>query len=329
MTMTKRIVGGSHDINQLHPIKYKWAYEFHTAEINSHWVPEVVNMARDIQQWKTPGFLTEEERLMVKRNLGFFSTADAMAAANLIYNTARHVTALEATMFMITQAHTETVHIRAYDYIIQSLGIDATETYDAYRSIGSIRAKDNFLRPFVKPLNNGEKLSIRDLAETVYVFGALMEGLFFFVGFAQILALGRQNKLPGACTQYEYIMKDETRHAHFGMALFNQIIEENPSHFDAQFFNEIAKLTNEAVNLEYDYAVDSIRDGVLGIDAIRYSEYLKFIANRRLITCNLLPIYADVANPFPWLSISMDLPKNANFFETRPTEYSVGALDWE
>ena len=324
----KRIIVGTDDTLQLHPIKYLWAHQYHEEEMNSHWVPKVVDMSDDVLQWNTPGFLSESEKLMVKRNLGFFATADTMAADNIIFNTARHITAREALNFMQAQANTETIHTLSYDYIIQSLGMSHAETYGAYKVIPSIKNKYQFLLPFIKKMNKQETLDIQELAKCVWVFGAIMEGLFFFAGFAQVLALGRKNKLPGACKQYEYIMRDETRHAQFGMQLYNTIVAENPEHFDLRFFEHLENIMAQALSLEIQYGIDSIEAGIDLITVGEYEKYLRFTANKRLEATRLRG-YMATENPFPWLTVTLNLPRNTNSFEARNTNYQVGGLDWD
>lgn len=60
------------------------------------------------------------------------------------------------------------------------------------------------------------------LLKSLIVFACLMEGLFFYVGFTQILALGRQNKMTGAAEQYQYILRDESMHCNFGIDLIDR-----------------------------------------------------------------------------------------------------------
>ena len=327
--MDKRLIDGTADVNQLMPIKYHWAYQAYLEEVAAHWTPEVVNMSKDIALWKSDK-LTDQERLMVKRNLGFFSTADSLAANNIVLNTYRHITAPEARMFMLRQAATEALHTASYGYIIESLGLDQEEVFNAYNTVPCIKAKDDFLMPFIETTGSLSKPSDKDLAAAIFVFGAIMEGLFFYVGFAQILALGRQNKMVGACEQYDFITRDEVRHCQFGMNLFNGIMQENP-HLDTWVMSEhLRDLMHQGVELEYAYALDTIGDGTLGISADTYLTYLRHIANRRCEYCNLGTLYEDNAhNPFPWMSAAIDLPKNKNFFETRVVEYSNEGLDWE
>ena len=330
----KRIINGKTDVNQLVPFKYKWAWDKYLATCANHWMPQEINMQRDIEQWKS-GQLSADEMRIVKRNLGFFVTADSLAANNIVLGTHRHITAPECRQFLLRQAFEEAIHTHAYQYIVESLGLDESEVFNAYHEIASIRDKDEFLIPFIDVLTNptfktGTPEADQQLLRSLIVFACIMEGLFFYVGFVQILALGRQNKMPGAAEQYQYILRDESMHCSFGIDLINTIKLENSHLWTDDFRNSLNNLFEKAVELEYDYAEDTMPRGVLGLNAGVFKEYLRFICNRRMQQIGLEPLFSNVNNPFPWMSEMMDLKKEKNFFETRVIDYqSGGALDWD
>jgi ribonucleoside-diphosphate reductase beta chain len=331
----KRIINGRTDVNQLVPFKYKWAWDKYLAACANHWMPQEINMSRDISLWKDPNGLSDDERRIVRRNLGFFVTADSLAANNIVLGTYRHITAPECRQFLLRQAFEEAIHTHAYQYIVESLGLDEGEIFNAYHEIASIRAKDEFLIPFIDTLTDpdfatGTPEADQKLLQSLIVFACLMEGLFFYVGFAQILALGRQNKMTGAAEQYQYILRDESMHCNFGIDLINQIKLENPHLWTAAFRDDIRGLFRRAVDLEYAYAEDTMPRGVLGLNAPMFKGYLRYIANRRAQQIGIEPLFAAEENPFPWMSEMIDLKKERNFFETRVIEYQTGgALSWE
>ena len=331
----KRIINGQTDVNQLVPFKYKWAWEKYLATCANHWMPQEVNMSRDIATWKDPNGLTDDERRIIKRNLGFFVTADSLAANNIVLGTYRHITAPEARQFLLRQAFEEAIHTHAYQYIVESLGLDEGEIFNAYHEVSSIREKDEFLIPFIDAImdpmfKTGTLENDQTLLRSLIVFACLMEGLFFYVGFTQILALGRQNKMTGAAEQYQYILRDESMHCNFGIDLINQIKLENPQLWTTSFKAEIKALFLKAVDLEYRYAEDTMPRGVLGMNASMFKGYLRYIANRRATQIGLEPLFPNEENPFPWMSEMIDLKKERNFFETRVIEYqSGGALSWD
>ncbi|MDS1140370.1 ribonucleotide-diphosphate reductase subunit beta [Pusillimonas sp. SM2304] len=331
----KRVINGKTDVNQLVPFKYKWAWEKYLATCANHWMPQEINMSRDIALWKNPNGLTEDERRIVKRNLGFFVTADSLAANNIVLGTYRHITAPECRQFLLRQAFEEAIHTHAYQYIVESLDLDEAEIFNAYNEVPSIRAKDEFLIPFIDAIadpnfQTGTPENDQTLLKSLIVFACLMEGLFFYVGFTQILALGRQNKMTGAAEQYMYILRDESMHCNFGIDLINTIKLENPHLWTAAFREEMRELFKKAVDLEYAYAEDTMPRGVLGLNASMFKSYLRFIANRRCQQIGLEPIFGPEENPFPWMAEMIDLKKERNFFETRVIEYQTGgALSWE
>jgi ribonucleoside-diphosphate reductase beta chain len=277
-------------------------------------MPQEVNMTRDIALWKDPNGLTDDERRLIKRNLGFFVTADSLAANNIVLGTYRHITAPECRQFLLRQAFEEAIHTHAYQ---------------------SIKDKDQFLIPFIEVISNphfktGTPEADQTLLKSLIVFACLMEGLFFYVGFTQILALGRQNKMTGAAEQYQYILRDESMHCNFGIDLINQLKLENPHLWTAEFKAEINALFMKAVELEYRYAEDTMPRGVLGLNASMFKGYLRYIANRRATQIGLEELFPNEENPFPWMSEMIDLKKERNFFETRVIEYqSGGALSWD
>ena len=331
----KRIINGQTDVNQLVPFKYEWAWKKYLDACANHWMPQEIQMSRDIALWKDPNGLTEDERRLVKRNLGFFVTADSLAANNIVLGTYRHITAPECRQYLLRQAFEEAIHTHAYQYIVESLGLDESEVFNAYHEVASIRAKDEFLIPFIDTLTNpefrtGTPEADQKLLKSLIVFACIMEGLFFYVGFVQILALGRQNKMTGAAEQYQYILRDESMHCNFGIDLINTVKAENPHLWTPAFREEMRQLMNTAVELEYRYAEDTMPRGVLGLNAPMFKEYLRYISNRRCQQIGLEPLFPGANNPFPWMSEMIDLKKERNFFEARVIEYQTGgALSWE
>ncbi|MBA4314744.1 MAG: ribonucleotide-diphosphate reductase subunit beta [Limnobacter sp.] len=331
----KRVINGTTDVNQLVPFKYKWAWEKYLSQCANHWMPQEINMDRDIALWKDPNGLTEDERLIVKRNLGFFVTADSLAANNIVLGTYRHITAPECRQFLLRQAFDEAIHTHAYQYIVESLGIPEAETFNAYNEIKCIRDKDEFLIPFIDVLTDpefktGTLENDQKLLKSLIAFACIMEGMFFYVGFVQILALGRQNKMIGAAEQFQYILRDESAHCTFGIDLINTVKLENPHLWTPEFKEDIKAMFRKAVELEHAYAVDTMPRGVLGLNSAQFMEYMKFICNRRSNQIGLGTLYEGASNPFPWMSEMMDLKKETNFFERRVTEYQTGgALSWD
>jgi ribonucleoside-diphosphate reductase beta chain len=204
-----------------------------------------------------------------------------------------------------------------------------------YREIPAVHDKAAWSLPYTQSLadpnfNTGTPETDQRLLRDMIAFYVVFEGIFFYVGFVQLLSFGRQNKLSGTSEQIQYIMRDESMHMNFGIDCINQIKIENPHLWTPDFQAEALKMIEEATRLEIAYAHDTMPRGVLGLNANMFNEYLKFIANRRCAQIGLKALYPGADNPFPWMSEMMDLKKEKNFFETTVTEYQTGGtLSWD
>jgi len=331
----KKIINCRADLNQLVPFKYNWAWEKYLTGCANHWMPNEINMSADLALWNDPQGLTPDERMIIKRNLGFFSTADSLVANNLVLAVYRHITNPECRQYLLRQAFEEALHTHAYQYIIQSLGLDESEMFNMYREVPSVATKASWALPFTQSLGDpnfstGTPENDQRLLRDLIAFYVIFEGIFFYVGFTQILSMGRRNKMVGTAEQFQYILRDESMHMNFGIDVINQIKIENPHLWTQAFQAEIIEMIKAGVELEYAYAKDTMPNGILGMNAELFESYLQFIANRRFVQIGLAEQYPGVQNPFPWMSEMLDLKKEKNFFETRVTEYQVGgALSWE
>jgi ribonucleoside-diphosphate reductase beta chain len=331
----KMMINCRADLNQLVPFKYKWAWQKYLDACANHWMPQEVNMNADIALWKNPEGLTADERTIIKRNLGFFASADSLVANNLVLAVYRHITNPECRQYLLRQAFEEALHTHAYQYCVESLGLDEAEVFNMYREVPAIHDKASWAMRFTRSLGDptfstGTPEADQRLLRDLIAFYVVFEGIFFYVGFVQVLSMGRRNKMGGCAEQFQYILRDESMHMNFGIDVINQIKIENPHLWTADFRQEINTIIREAVELETRYAYDSMPRGVLGLNAKMFEEYLQFIANRRCAQIGLAEMFPGATNPFPWMSEIMDLKKEKNFFETRVTEYQTGgSLNWE
>ena len=331
----KRIINCRADLNQLVPFKYEWAWQKYLDGCANHWMPQEINMNADIALWKSPNGLTEDERTIIKRNLGFFSTADSLVANNLVLAVYRHISNPECRQYLLRQAFEEALHTHAYQYAVESLGLDEGEIFNMYREVPAVAKKAEWALPYTQHLadphfNTGTPENDQKLLRELVAFYVIFEGIFFYVGFTQVLSMGRRNKMTGTAEQFQYILRDESMHMNFGIDVINQIKIENPHLWTAEFKQELIDMIREAVELETEYAHDTMPRGVLGLNAKMFEEYLQFIANRRCTQIGLAEQYPGAGNPFPWMSEVLDLKKEKNFFETRVTEYQTGgALSWD
>ena len=320
------------DVNQLFPLKYHWAWEHYINGLANHWIPSEVSMQKDIELWKSKE-LSENERKLIMRNLGFFSTGESLVGNNIVLAIFKHVTNSEARQYMLRQAFEEAVHTHCFQYIIESLGLDGREVFNMYHEVDSIRGKDEFVMSLTEAVLDPDFTTettegLQQFLKNLIGYYVIMEGIFFYSGFVMILSFYRQNRLIGIGEQFQYILRDETVHLNFGIDLINTIKAENPHIWTPEMKEEITQLVRTACDYEYQYAADCLPDGVLGLSADMFREYVQFISDRRLERIGLEPQFGS-KNPFPWMNEAMDLAKEKNFFETRVTEYqSAGNLVW-
>jgi ribonucleoside-diphosphate reductase beta chain len=320
------------DVNQLMPLKYKWPWEHYLNGCANHWMPTEVPMAKDIELWKA-NTLSDDEKRVIMRNLGFFSTAESLVGNNIVLAIFKHVTNPEVRQYLLRQAFEEAIHTHTFLYIVESLNLDQGEIFNMYNEINTIHDKDQFemelTADILKPdFTTFTHEGAQKFLENLIGYYLIMEGIFFYSGFVMILSFHRQNKMTGIGEQFQYILRDETVHLNFGIDLINGIKEENPELWSPAFQAKITEKIKEAVELEIKYAEDCLPRGILGLTAPMFREYVQYIADRRLERIGLKALYRS-KNPFPWMSETIDLGKEKNFFETRVTEYqSSAALTW-
>jgi ribonucleoside-diphosphate reductase beta chain len=331
----KAMINCRADLNQLVPFKYDWAWQKYLDGCANHWMPQEINMTADVATWRSKEGLSEDERRIIMRSLGYFSTADSLVANNLVLGIYRLVTNPECRQYLLRQAFEEAIHTHAYQYCIESLGMDEGEVFNMYREVPSVAKKAAWSISHTHILsdpnfNTGTLESDQQLLRNLIGFYAVTEGIFFYCGFTQILSMGRRNKMTGVAEQFQYILRDESMHLNFGIDVINQIKLENPRLWTPEFNEEVTQMILEGTAIEIEYARDTMPRGVLGMNAAMMEEYLHFIANRRLSQLGLTEQFPGVQNPFPWMSEIMDLRKEKNFFETRVIEYQTGgALSWD
>lgn len=324
------------DPNKILPMKYKWAREHYKKGVNNNWTPEEIPMMADIELWKKPenlGGLTPDERRMILWNVGFFSTGESLTANNLVLAIYKHVTNPECRQYILRQSFEEAIHTDMFIYACDSLGLNPDEVYNMYNTVPSIKAKDDFVIEMTSDIldpnfTTETPAKIQTFVRNLLGYYVIMEGIFFYAGFAMMLNLMRHNKMTGIGEQFQYVLRDESVHLAFGADLINTVVAENPEIWTTEFKQELTDKIKRAVELECDYATDALPRGILGMNAAIVKQYMEYIGDRRLERIGLKPIYGT-ANPFPWMSEIMDLKKEKNFFETRVTEYqTAGNLEW-
>jgi ribonucleoside-diphosphate reductase beta chain len=331
---TGRILGHeSTGINQLLPHVNEWAWDIYLQSLSNRWLPTDIPMQDDIKQWKDKSCFSDDERLVIKRCLGFFAGAESLVGNNLLLGIFRHVTDPECRQYIINQTFEESIHNLTIVYICDSLNLNPKEIYEAHLSIPSIQRKDNFLIQITKdsldiPFYNANIAYDRQrVLRNLITYYIICEGIFFYTGFATLLNFGRQNKLKGIAQQIAYSYRDEFRHLEFGTALINKIIEQDPELWRDRFVEDTISHIRQATEIEVDYARDILPRGILGLNAEMCKDYVEYLANRRLDSLGLKPLFPYRVSPFPWMSEVIELPKVDNFFEKNVIEYRSGIID--
>lgn len=312
-------------VNQILPHKHKFAWDLFLKGVANNWSPSEVNMTIDVEQWKGQD-LTDDERLLVKRCLGFFAGSESLVANNLLLSVNRFVTDAECRQYILRQAYEESLHNWTVVTCCDSYGLKVKEVYEAYLNIPSIKAKDDFLMKITSDINRSDFSTKnlegkREFLRNLITYYIICEGTFFFSGFAMLLALGRQNKLPGLSDQIRYTLRDESLHIQFGVYLINTIKKQYPGIWTKKFEEETVEHIKTAVELEVNYAHDVLPRGILGLNAEMFIDYMRYIGNRRLESIGLDFRFESDKNPFPWLNEVVDIRVMTNFFERKVKDY--------
>ena len=313
-------------VNQILPHKHEMVWDLFLKGVANNWSPAEINMSNDIEQWKD-GTLSKDEKLLVKRCLGFFAGSESLVGNNLLLTVAKWVTDPECRQYILRQAYEESLHNWTVVTCCDSFNLKVSDVYEAYVNIPSIKAKDDFLMEITSDVNRAEFTTKtiegkREFLRNLITYYIVCEGTFFFSGFAMLLALGRQNKLSGLSDQIRYTLRDESLHIKFGTYLINTVKEQYPTVWTKKFEEETVEHIKKAVELEVKYAHDVLPRGILGLNAEMFVDYMQYIGNRidyRFDSDN---------NPFPWLSEVVDTGAMTNFFERKVKDYqSSGVLE--
>jgi ribonucleoside-diphosphate reductase beta chain len=262
--------------------------------------------------------------------VGYFSAAEGIVGDNIIHGVRELVTASELKLVLGRHAHEENIHADSLLYMIASLGIDPHECEAMFTDIPTIVAKNRFVTDTARGLRRD--LDVTDpcdkqlLAENIFVFGQCMEGTQFYGLFGMILSLYRQGKLPGVGTMFRYTLRDESNHIELFRRLLLELVAENPEIWTPVFRERLRELMREAVVLEQRFIADCLPVEGVGLSGEDFSQYIDYVADRRLAGLGLQPLTAGVENPLPWLAELMDVSREQNFFEGRVTEYQRSAV---
>ena len=304
------------------PFAYPWAYDAWLMQQRIHWLPEEVPLADDVKDWQRT--LTVEERNLLTQIFRFFTQADVEVNNCYMRHYSRVFRPTEVQMMLAAFSNMETIHIAAYSYLLDTVGMPEIE-YSAFLHYKEMKDKYDYMQYF------GVDTS-RDIAITLAVFGAFTEGLQLFASFAMLLNFPRFNKMKGMGQIVSWSVRDESLHCASIIRLFNTFLSENPEIDTEDFRHELYTACRTIVHHE-DAFIDLAFElgGIEGMTSEDIKLYIRYIADLRLSQLGMAPLYNIAKNPLPWIDEIMNGVEHANFFESRATEYTKAATigTWE
>lgn len=300
------------------PFVYPWAYEAWETQQKVHWLPDEVPLADDVRDWKYS--LSESERHLLTQIFRFFTQADIEVNNCYMKHYARIFKPTEIQMMLAAFSNMETVHIAAYSHLLDTIGMPETE-YAAFLKYKQMKDKYDFMNQF--GVNTNE-----DIATTLAVFGGFTEGLQLFASFAILLNFQRFGKMRGMGQIVTWSIRDETLHTNSIIKLFRTFVTENPEIWSEELKSRIYNACATIVHLEDAFIDLAFELGdVEGLTSRQIKQYIRYIADRRLLQLGMKEIYLTEKNPLPWLDEILNGVEHTNFFENRVTEYAKAATE--
>jgi len=304
------------------PFSYPWAYNAWLKHEQSHWIHTEVPMLEDVKDWKKR--LTAEEKTFLTNIFRFFTQGDIDVAGGYVNNYLPYFPQPEVRMMLCGFAAREALHVAAYSHLIETLGMPET-TYNEFMQYEEMKAKHDFFAQIA-----GQ--DAQTIAQQIAAFSAFTEGMQLFSSFIMLLNFPRHGKMKGMGQIITWSIVDETMHAESMIKLFRTFIEENRDIWNDELKSEIYKIAEKMVELEDRFIDLAFLIGPMeGLNGDDVKRYIRYIADRRLISLGLKGIFKVKKNPLPWVEEMVNAPIHTNFFENRATDYAKGALtgSWE
>ena len=306
------------------PFTQPWCFDAWEKHESSHWLPKEVPMLEDMKDWKN--VLTQNEKYFLTNIFRFFTQGDIDVASGYVKNYLPYFPQPEVRMMLLSFAAREAVHIAAYSHLIETLGMPES-TYNEFLQYDEMRAKHDY----VSTISN-ENTTKENTAKHIATFSAFTEGLQLFSSFIMLLNFARHGKMKGMGQIILWSIIDETIHSESMIKLFRVYIEENREIWNDKLKGEIYTIAEKMVELEDNFIDLSFKMGEMqNLTAEDVKKYIRYIADRRLISMGLKGIYKVKKNPLPWVEFMVNAPGHTNFFENRSTDYAKGSLSgsWE
>jgi ribonucleoside-diphosphate reductase beta chain len=318
--MIKKIESNlSEERNYFKPFNYPWAYEAWLKHEQSHWLHTEVPMSEDVKDWKKK--LSKEEKTFLTQIFRFFTQGDIDVAGGYVKNYLPYFPQPEVRMMLTGFAAREALHIAAYSHLIETLGLPET-TYNEFLEYEAMREKHDYVMDI-----SSKNTTKENTATHIAVFSAFTEGMQLFSSFIMLLNFARHGKMKGMGQIITWSIVDETQHAESMIKLFRTYIEENREIWNDELKGKIYTIAERMVQLE-----DKFIDLAFGVNQMEglssedVKKYIRYIADRRLISLGLKGVFKVKKNPLPWVEEMINAPTHTNFFENRATDYAKGAL---
>jgi ribonucleoside-diphosphate reductase beta chain len=313
------------DMN-LHPMRYRWAYDLYNQAVRNSWFPHEIPLGEDMADWR---MMTEDERHAVQFLMSFFNPAELIVNRSLALGVYPYLKSPECHLYLAKQMFEEANHCVAFEYVLETFPLERNRVYEMHLEVESVIKKENFINNYLIRMTeetldietpDGKKDFLRNLVATNIV----MEGIWFYSGFMVALSFRQRNQLRNLGSMINWVLRDESLHLKFGIHLIHTILEENSELLTEEFAEEIRNIVIEGVELEASYNKDMFPKGILGLNADYVNQYVKYVADRRLEELGLAPHFG-VTNPAKWMSTATDVFELVNFFEQQNTSYEVDA----
>ena len=309
--------------NSFKPFNYPWAYDAWLKHEQSHWLHTEVPMLEDEKDWKRK--LTDSEKQFLTHIFRFFTQGDIDVAGGYVKNYLPYFQQPEVRMMLLGFSAREALHVAAYSHLIETLGLPEA-TYNQFLEYQEMKDKHDYVLDISS--KNGDAAST---ATHIAVFSAFTEGMQLFSSFIMLLNFPRNGKMKGMGQIVTWSIVDETMHAENMIKLFRTYIEENKEIWNDELKSRIYTIAEKMVELEDKFIDLAFSMGAMeGLSSEDVKKYIRYIADRRLISLGLKGIFKVKRNPLPWVEEMINAPTHTNFFENRATDYAKGALsgDW-
>lgn len=317
--MIKKKTSLTEDRNYFKPFNYPWAYDAWLKHEQSHWMHTEVPMIEDVKDWKNR--LSADEKKFLTNIFRFFTQGDIDVAGGYVKNYLPYFRQPEVRMMLLGFAAREALHVAAYSHLIETLGMSES-TYNEFLEYQEMKDKHDYVLGISS--QNGDLAST---ATHIAVFSAFTEGMQLFSSFIMLLNFPRHGKMKGMGQIISWSIVDETQHCESMIKLFRTYIQEHPEIWNDELKAKIYTIAEKMVELEDRFIDLSFNmGGIEGLEAPQVKEYIRYIADRRLIAMGLKGIFKRKKNPLPWVEEMINAPGHTNFFENRATDYAKGSL---